>query len=151
VSLPVMGEGRPTPPRPAARTMEWFVEAFLKAALVWLGAGVLLGLLFTVSPQQVVYRPAHAHINLLGFVSMMIFGVAYHVIPRFTGNALFSRRAAGWNWWISNVGLVLLVAGFFMRPHAVGAAAPALAVGGTLAAAGAFIFITNVWKTIDGN
>jgi cbb3-type cytochrome oxidase subunit 1 len=47
-----------------------------------------------VHPAWAVYRTAHLHMNLLGFVAMMIFGVAYHVIPRFTGHSLHSRRLA---------------------------------------------------------
>ena len=66
--------------------MDWFAKAFIKAALVWLGLGVTLGVVMAVSPAAAVYRTAHLHMNLLGFVSMMIYGVAYHVIPRFTGN-----------------------------------------------------------------
>lgn len=31
------------------------------------------------------WRPAHAHLNLLGFVTLMIYGVAYHAVPRFSG------------------------------------------------------------------
>ena len=75
--------------------MEWFVRAFLKSALVALGLGVTLGLGIASHPQWIAYRPAHVHLNLLGFVTMMIYGVAYHVIPRFSGTPLFSRRLAG--------------------------------------------------------
>ena len=38
-----------------------------------------------VRPAWAVYRPAHVHMLLLGFVTMMIYGVAYHVVPRFAG------------------------------------------------------------------
>lgn len=31
------------------------------------------------------WKPAHAHLNLLGFVTLMIYGVAYHAVPRFHG------------------------------------------------------------------
>jgi hypothetical protein len=37
---------------------------------------------------------------------MMIVGVAYHVIPRFTGHAPHSRRLAGVQWWLANGGLL---------------------------------------------
>jgi hypothetical protein len=131
-------------------TMDWFVIAFIKASLVWLGVGMLLGLLFTLSPGLVVYRPAHAHLNLLGFVTMMIYGVAYHVVPRFSGYPLFSPRVAGWSWWVANAGVVLLVLGFLLRPHAAAAAVPALAGGGALAMAAAGMFIVNIWRTLDG-
>ena len=75
--------------------MEWFVKAFLKASLAWLALGVTLGVAMAVHPAWTVYRLPHVHVLLLGFVTMMIYGVAYHVIPRFTGAPLYSRRLAG--------------------------------------------------------
>jgi cbb3-type cytochrome oxidase subunit 1 len=87
---------------------------------------------------------------LLGFVAMMIFGVAYHVIPRFTGNPLHSGRLATVHWWIANAGLAALVAGFVARAHVPSSAIPVLAAGGMLAATGAYLFIYNLWRTIDG-
>ena len=110
----------------------------------------VLGVGMAVQPLWIIYRPAHLHLNLLGFVTMMIYGVAYHVVPRFTGHALHARRLAGWHWWISNVGLALMVAGFLLRPHVAGAGGPLLAVGGALSALGAYAFIYNLWRTIDG-
>lgn len=55
--------------------MDWFVKAFLTASLAWLGAGVSLGVAMAVHPAWAVYRTAHLHMNMLGFVAMMLFGV----------------------------------------------------------------------------
>lgn len=130
--------------------MEWFVKAFLKAALTWLALGVTLGVAIAAHPAWAVYRPAHMHMVLLGFVAMMIFGVAYHVIPRFAGFPLHSRRAAAAQWWISNSGLALMVAGFIARPNGFETGTVILAAGGLLAASGAYTFVYNLWRTIDG-
>ena len=130
--------------------MEWPVRTFIKASLLWLAFGVTLGVAMAVHPAWGVYRPAHLHANLLGFVAMMIFGVAYHVIPRFSGHALHAPRLARAQVWLSNVGLAGLVLGFALRAHAHGAATPLLAIGGTLGALGAYAFAWNVWRTIDG-
>jgi cbb3-type cytochrome oxidase subunit 1 len=132
--------------------MDWFVKAFLKASLAWLGAGVSLGVAMAVHPAWAVYRTAHLHMNMLGFVAMMIFGVAYHVIPRFTGHPLHSHRLAAIHWWLANGGLALFVAGFVMLPRmAFGTPARVVvAVGGVLSAAAAYAFIYNLWRTIDG-
>lgn len=129
--------------------MDWFAKAFLKASLTWLGLGVTLGVGMAIHPPWIVYRPAHMHMNLLGFVAMMIFGVAYHVIPRFTGNALHSRRLAVRHWWVANAGLALMVIGFTLRPQGNPSATPLLGFGGGLSAIGAYAFIYNIWRTID--
>src|SRR4051812_3570310 len=98
--------------------MDWFARDFIKASLLWLGAGVTLGICMAVNPAYAIYSPAHAHMNLLGFVTMMIYGVAYHVVPRFTGHVLWSRKLPAWHWFASNLGLVLMITGLALRVHA---------------------------------
>jgi len=128
--------------------VESFVRNFIRASLVWLGVGVSIGLWMALDPAAVIYRPAHMHANLLGFVSMMIFGVAYHVIPRFSGAQLRSRRAASAHLVVSNAGLMAMVGAWLLRGAVPGFTMPVLAVGGILSAAGAFLFIGNVWLTL---
>ena len=129
--------------------MTEYVRRFIRSSLFWLGVGVILGVLMAAWPRAVLYRPAHMHANLLGFVSMMIFGVAYHVIPRFTGAALRSERLANLHLTIANAGLALMVGGWIARAHAFAAWRPVLIAGGTLSALGAFLFIYNIWRTLD--
>jgi cytochrome c oxidase cbb3-type subunit 1 len=131
--------------------MDWFSKAFVKAALVWLGLGVTLGVTMAVHPEMVVYRTAHLHMNLLGFVSMMIYGVSYHVMPRFTGNAIHNVRIAVTQLWLANVGLALLAAGFAARAHGVRASIYLLALGGVMGAVAAYCFIYNIWRTLEGS
>jgi hypothetical protein len=130
--------------------MEGFVRAFLKASLAWLAAGVTLGLAMAVHPLWSLYRVVHMHMVLLGFVTMMIYGVGYHVLPRFAGRPLAWRGAGWWHWWASNVGLALMAIGFALRANASGVATLVLGLGGTLAAAGAYTFVVVMWRTIGG-
>lgn len=130
--------------------MDWFVKAFLKASVVWLTAGVTAGVAMAAHPAWTIYRLAHMHMVLLGFVTMMIYGVAYHVIPRFAGFPLYSRRAATWHWWISNVGLLGMAAGFIVRVWQPRVGTPLVAVGGCLSAIGAYTFAFLLWRTMDG-
>jgi len=129
--------------------MDWFVRYFIKSALAYLGLGIGMGIWLGFVPNAIIYRPAHAHLNLLGFAAMFIFGVAYHVIPRFSGNPLHNRRMAEVHWWASNVGLVILVLGFLFSPW-IPSARAAIETGGVLSAVGAFLFIYNLWRTLDG-
>ena len=129
--------------------MDWFVNAFLKASVTWLALGVTLGVAMGVRPAWSIYRTAHLHVLLLGFVAMMIFGVAYHVIPRFVGSPLRSPRAAGAHWWLANIGLGVMVVGFMLRAQGKAASSALLGVGGSAAAAGAYIFAFLIWQTLD--
>ncbi len=129
--------------------MEPFVRRFIRASLVWLGVGVLIGISMAFFPAAALaYRPAHVHANLLGFVSMMIFGVAYHVIPRFTGNPLHSRRLGPVHLWTANLGLALLVSGWIVRVWAFGAGEALVRAGGAVSAVGVGLFIYNIWRTL---
>jgi cbb3-type cytochrome oxidase subunit 1 len=129
--------------------MEWFVSGFIRSSLVWLGIGVLLGVAMALWPgQALVYRPAHMHANLLGFVSMMIFGVAYHVIPRFSGNPLHRRTLAGVHLWVANVGLALLVGGWLVAPGLIVPGRALLHWGAIVSAIGTALFIYNIWRTL---
>jgi cbb3-type cytochrome oxidase subunit 1 len=129
--------------------MEGFVRNFIRSSLAWFGVGVLMGLSMAWWPaDHLVYRAAHAHANLLGFVSMMIFGVAYHVIPRFAGAPLVSPRLAGLHLWLANVGLATLVSGWILRVWVGGPGTLLIQVGAGLSAVGAFLFIYNIWRTL---
>ena len=130
--------------------MEWFVRAFLKASLSWLALGATLGAAMAAYPIWTIYRAAHVHMMLLGFVTMMIFGIAYHVVPRFAGHPLHSRRAAGVHWWLSNAGLACMAVGFGLRARGAAPASAILALGGTLSTVGAYLFVFLMWRTIDG-
>lgn len=129
--------------------MERYVTGFLRASLLWLVIGTGLGAAMAIHPAWVVYRPAHLHLLLLGFVMMMIAGVAYHVIPRFTAAPLHAPRLAMAHWGVANLGLVLLVTGFLMRPTGGVLVTPLLALGGTASAAGAWMLAWNLWRTLD--
>ena len=129
--------------------MDWFVKAFLKSSLVWLTLGVTFGFAMAAHPVWTVHRPAHMHMLLLGFVTMMIFGVAYHVVPRFAGVPLHGRRAAAWHCIASNAGLALMVCGFVLRAKGHAQGTTVLAIGGALSAGGAYTFAYLLWRTLD--
>ena len=94
--------------------MDWYVKAFIRASLVWFALGITLGLAMAIHPEWVVYRPAHAHMNVVGFITMMVFGVGYQLLPRLFGHPLFNPRLAVAHWWLANVGLALMVLGFVL-------------------------------------
>ena len=129
--------------------MDPFVPYFIKSSLAWLAGGVLLGVAMAMHPEWVIYRPAHMHMNLLGFVTMMIFGVGYQLLPRLGGSPLRWQWMPLFHLWIGNIGLALMVVGFFVRPSTQGGGQLTLAAGGACAAIGALSFVINIWRTLD--
>lgn len=129
--------------------MDWFVKAFIRASLGWFALGVLLGIALAAYPPWVIYRPAHAHMNVVGFLTMMVFGVGYQLLPRLFGHPLYSRRMAVAHWWLANSGLGGMVAGFVMQPHIGRTGSTIVAVGGVLFSLGALGFVFNMWRTFS--
>lgn len=129
--------------------MDWFVKAFIRASLAWFALGITLGLAMAAYPAWVIYRPAHAHMNVVGWITMMVFGVGYQLLPRLFGGALHNRALAVVHFWMANVGLAAMVTGFVLAPHVGARSAPVTAGGGLLFSAGAFLFVYNMWRTFN--
>lgn len=124
---------------------------FLKGGMAYFVLGALLGLLLAVpSTRDALYALApgrwglvHTHLNLLGFVVMVIFGVAYHILPRFAGRPLHSEAWAGAHFWIALLSTAGMVVGFALPP-----AAPVLWAGSVGQFAGIVLGVANLWLTI---
>lgn len=84
-------------------------RGFIFSGLIYLAIGVILGSLFLFIPDLKVLRTVHTHLNLVGFVTFVIFGVAYHILPRFSGKPLISEGLAWWQFWLANTGLAALL------------------------------------------
>jgi cbb3-type cytochrome oxidase subunit 1 len=95
------------------------------------------------------YRPAHAHMNVVGFLTMLVFGVGYQLLPRLFGHPLHSRRLAIAHLFCANLGLASLVLGFLIQPYRGAEARWATGTGGLLFAAGAMLWVYNLWRTFD--
>ncbi len=85
---------------------------FAWASLVYLVIGSTMGVVMLLS--QTPLTPSHAHVLLIGWVSMMIFGVGYHLLPVFAGTDLHSPRLAEFQFWLQNIGIVGLA---FTMPY----------------------------------
>lgn len=87
---------------------------FVSIALFYGLLGGLMAIVRLIDPSLIsgnVPR-AHGHIMLLGFILMMIYGIALHVLPRFGGFPLYSEQMADWQLYCANTGLPLMIAGW---------------------------------------
>ncbi|GAA6732739.1 hypothetical protein YIM73518_25030 [Thermus brockianus] len=80
------------------------------------------------------WKPAHAHTQLLGFVSLMIYGVAYHALPRFRGVVFRRPGLALFQVGLANLGLLGMALGWGLAwgPTLWGVFAGVSAVAGLL-------------------
>lgn len=119
---------------------------FIKCALVYFMLAVILGLHMAVSGTQYPYMPIHAHFNLLGWMTMMIYGVGYHILPRFSGKPLYSEKIAEWQFWLANIGLVGMAVGWIVKSG--WGDANMLLIFSIVEAVAAVFFVVNMFKTI---
>ncbi|MBC8282996.1 MAG: DUF1858 domain-containing protein [Nitrospinae bacterium] len=78
--------------------------------MIYALVGAVLGVTMAVDPSlSVRLRFVHIHINLLGFMAMMIAGVAFHVLPRFSARKLPWPEGMKYQFILQNVGLLGMI------------------------------------------
>ena len=119
---------------------------FAWASLIYLLIGSTMGFVMVLNSSPLT--PSHAHVLLIGFVSMMIFGVGYHLLPVFAGTDLYSLRLAEIQFWLQNIGLIGLA---FTMPYRY-ASSNYLLVGteafGLISLLAIYIFVYNVARSL---
>ncbi len=86
--------------------MDRFVKNFILMSIVYLIIATVLGIFMLGNPSLMQFKFVHSHLMLLGWVSMMIYGVGYHILPKFAGRFLKSKAMAEVQFWLANIGLV---------------------------------------------
>ncbi len=86
--------------------MDRFVKNFIGMSILYLAAASVLGILMLGHPSLLSLKFVHSHLNMLGWVSMMIFGVGYHILPRFSGRPLKRPKMGETQFWLANIGLI---------------------------------------------
>ncbi|MFZ2198953.1 MAG: hypothetical protein WAV13_14535 [Thermodesulfovibrionales bacterium] len=86
--------------------MDRFVRNFIIVSIVYLGISSILGVCMLANQSLMSLKFVHSHLNMLGWVSMMIYGVGYHVLPRFSGRPLKYPKMGELQFWAANIGLI---------------------------------------------
>ena len=81
---------------------------FLLLAVLCLTVGVSLGLFMAIK-HDFMLAPVHAHLNLLGWVSLALFGIVYRIYPE-----LAERKLAAVHFYLSAPSAVMMPAGIAM-------------------------------------
>lgn len=121
---------------------------FIYAGMIYLLIGITLGVLFFAAPETRVLRTVHAHLNLVGFVMFVIFGVAYHILPRFRGRPLHSEGLAWWQFWLANMGLAGLLVLIGVDAYTAVNLRQVQAAFGALLALSVYLFAYNMLRTL---
>lgn len=119
-------------------------KLFLKISVVYFALGVLLGLTMGIT-HDFRMTSVHAHINLLGWVSMALFGLIYHFYPEAS-----LTKLARTHFWLHNIGLPVMMAAIAIQLWTGETTLlPAAIISSFLLVAGVFLFAINLFKEID--
>ncbi|HEY3068113.1 MAG TPA: hypothetical protein VGL09_20155 [Methylomirabilota bacterium] len=132
------------------------VRRYVKTSFVFLLAGLFVGAYLVVGQFVLgVYPPrlhvtAHVHLLLVGFMLMIVMGVATWMFPRpARDDARYRPELAEAVYWIMTVSTAVRAAGEVTAPVI---AAPGLlvvvALGGLGQLAGALLFVVNMWRRV---
>ncbi|HYF77393.1 MAG TPA: hypothetical protein VD973_09695 [Symbiobacteriaceae bacterium] len=125
---------------------------FIRTSVVYLLIGISIGLTMAIPGGYALLAEAgrgqptiaHAHSNLLGFMLMMVMGVAYHIFPRFSGHPIRRMWMAWANFWCCQVGTALMVTGFLVR----GLLPWVVPIGASVQVAGLIFFAINMFQVV---
>lgn len=123
-------------------------NTFLRLAVVFALLGVGLGYYMGAS-RNFAAAPVHAHINLLGWVSMFLYGLFYRALPGAAAGMLpklhLGLAVVGLCVFMPALAVEVLALQSFMGPATVG-----LIVGPTLVLLGMILFAVIVFRKTQG-
>lgn len=131
--------------------MDKIVVWYLRMSVIYFVAGAALGMGMMIWPEESgIYRDIHVHFNLLGFMTMMIYGVGYHILPKFSGVHIYSPKIMTVQFWLSNAGLIGMATAWPMTitGYAEGLAGPILMLSAGISLISVILFAFNILKTI---
>jgi hypothetical protein len=112
-----------------------------QAAVLFVLAGMVWGIQMAISEDHSAF-PAHAHLNLLGWVSLFVFGFYYRTNP-----VLDQSRAALIQVWIWITGTVVLAIGVALVRTGYQSADPIPAFGSFVVLASMLVFAWLVYRS----
>ena len=116
---------------------------FLVIGSVYLLFGILMGMYMGGSGDH-SFAPVHAHINLLGFTLMTVFGLVYRALPAMAGSSL-----ARVHFWLHQIGAITLLSMLmllFSGKIAEASMAPVAPIAELAVLLGVAAFALNLWR-----
>lgn len=125
------------------------VAWWVRLAAIYFIIGIAVGL-FMSATLQLQWGAAHAHVNVVGWLSTGLIGVIYGLFPKAANSNL-----GVWHFWLYNIGLPILLISMFMihmEPRFEGwidFCHIFTFAGGGMVALGIILFIINLFTNTD--
>jgi cbb3-type cytochrome oxidase subunit 1 len=129
--------------------MDRFVKGFIVMSVVYLGVAAVMGIVMLSNQNVMALKFVHSHLNMLGWVSMMIYGVGYHILPRFMGRALYSNKIGEAQFYLANISLITLLLFYALNVYYPSDLYRTITVvSGAVQALTIFLFLYNMLMTL---
>jgi hypothetical protein len=129
--------------------MDKFVKGFIVMSVVYLGVAAVMGIVMLANQNVMALKFVHSHLNMLGWVSMMIYGVGYHILPRFMGRALYSNKIGEVQFYLSNISLMAMLLFYALNVYYPSDLYRTITVvSGAIQAFTIFLFLYNMLMTL---
>ena len=115
-------------------------RVWYRLAVLYFVVATALGLFMGVSEDHSLF-PVHAHLNLLGWVSLALTGVLYERFPGAIGTRLYPLH-----FWVYNITLPTSMVMLALAIKGNAAVGPALGVVSILLFASIVVFVINIWR-----
>lgn len=117
---------------------------YFSAAILYFAVAVTLGVVLSIDQYLIGFgtKTAHAHIALIGWVTLTIMGAMYQIVPTILGGQLHSQRLAGYQFWLMNLGLLGLFLSFL-------AGAKTVVLFGVITALASYLFVYIMYRTVE--
>ncbi len=115
-------------------------QLFFKTATVFFLIGIILGLQMGISGDHAAF-PAHAHLNLLGWVTSAIFGIYYALNPARAEGRLPMIQFA-----IFTIGVIIMIPALYFLNLGNTAMEPLVGIGSFIVLAGVVLFAAVVFS-----
>lgn len=130
------------------KVKEWNITGtYITASLVYLFFTVIAGIMMAINlyhpyfrTNHLEYLKLHVHLAFVGWVSMVIMGVSYKLIPMFSLSHGFSLKPARLVFGLLNAGILLLTVEYHLPERTI-----MLPIGALLLAAGNLVFLYQVY------
>ncbi len=113
---------------------------FVRLSVIYALIGMSLGIAMAISGNH-DETPTHAHINLLGYVSMMLYGLFHKAHPKAAEGKLPAVH-----FWLSNISMVGIGIGLFLTFGGMPEAEPLAAVSALAMLASMAMFAVIVFR-----
>lgn len=115
----------------------------IAGSAIYFVIGALMGMGMSIS-ENYTLGPVHAHMNLLGWTSMALGGILYHLFP-----AAAASKLGKWHFWLHMIGIPIMMAGLAaMLLTGNQALIPVVSIGSVMVVAGVILFMINAFKHV---